>query len=295
MPGSRPVPKNGSIDRKGTKSRMRTQSNDWPGLEAMEKAVREAGEIAMFHFGKVDCRRSFKGDGSLVTEADVAVERFLRKKFTLMIEDAGNPDTGILGEEDACGLETGTPPEREGYFIIDPIDGTATFSNGLPFFTICAGYLGKDILTRGVVYFPALDRMFTASRGGGAFLNGQPVKLNPEVFSDGIAFANGSLMVPSDSHLRFRISLECKTRSLGSLAAHVMETARSSALGTVCAPYLWDIAGAAVIVEEAGGTIRRLDGKDIRWRSYLGGEKMPFILVSAEELWEKLSGGIRRV
>lgn len=272
---------------------IRTNSTDWPDLDAMESAVRDAGQIAMFHFGNVDCRRRFKDDGSPVTDADLEIERFLRERFSSMIGETENRDTGFIGEEDAAGRETGNAATHGGYFIIDPIDGTATFANGLPFFTICAGFLDGDILTRGVVFFPALDRMFTAFRGGGAFLNGLPLEMNPDVFSGKAAFSNGSLMTPSDSHLKFRISLECKTRSLGSLAGHVMETARSVALGALGAPYLWDIAAAAVILEEAGGKARRFDGEKIRWRSYLSGKRMPLMLMAAGELQDKLAAGIK--
>jgi myo-inositol-1(or 4)-monophosphatase len=125
-------------------------------LALLESSVREAGDIARKFFGGTYKRWS-KDQGSPVTEADLAVDRFLNERLR-----AARPDYGWLSEE------TDDDPARlaaENIFVVDPIDGTVAFLKARPHFTICAAVVRDGRPIAGVVYNPMLEECFTARAG----------------------------------------------------------------------------------------------------------------------------------
>src|SRR5690348_15988499 len=106
-----------------------------------------------------------KGPIDLVTAADVAVERDVRARI-----EARFPSHVVLGEE------AGQAAAASGYrWIVDPIDGTTNFAHGIALFCISLALEIDGAVALGVVYDPIGDELFTAERGGGARLNGQPI------------------------------------------------------------------------------------------------------------------------
>ena len=126
----------------------------------------KAGEIHLSYFRKRDLDIHTKSTVyDVVTRADKEAEAFLISAI-----QARFPQHAVLGEE------TGEHAGASGWrWVIDPLDGTNNFSQGLPIFTVSIGlqYQGETVL--GVVYAPCLREMYTALKGEGAFLNGQPV------------------------------------------------------------------------------------------------------------------------
>ena len=125
-------------------------------------AVREAGDIARRYYGG-NVESWEKNPGDPVSEADLAIDTFLKEKLT-----AACPDYGWLSEET---VDDPSRLDKSRVWIVDPIDGTRSFIAKKPEFTICAALVenGQPIL--GVVYNPILEEFYEAELGTGAFLN----------------------------------------------------------------------------------------------------------------------------
>jgi myo-inositol-1(or 4)-monophosphatase len=136
-------------------------------LKAAQALAREAGELARSRFVNRDFAIGFKGPQDYLTEVDKEVEVLLARRLAELF-----PGDGFLGEEGSGrAAEVGHP-----LWVVDPIDGTANFARGVPHFCVSiAAIIGHDVEI-GIIYDPMVDEMFTARRGGGAFLNGAPMK-----------------------------------------------------------------------------------------------------------------------
>lgn len=136
-------------------------------LQVAIEAARAAGELLRNGFrGQLDV--GYKGDIDPVTEQDHQAEKLIFK-----ILRQAYPAYGFLGEEDHKDHEGGGPT-----WIVDPLDGTTNYTRGYPFFSASiALYLGGEVVL-GVVYSPVHDELFSAVKGGGAWLNGQPIRVS---------------------------------------------------------------------------------------------------------------------
>ncbi len=132
-----------------------------------EEAARAAGRFLMenLHGGFAIAR---KGEIDLVTEIDVAAEKLIVSR----IRDAF-PDHAVLAEE----MHSATKPGGCTW-IIDPLDGTTNYAHGFPVFSVSIGLEIAGVMEWGIVYNPNLEEVFVARRGGGAFLNGVPIKIS---------------------------------------------------------------------------------------------------------------------
>ena len=110
----------------------------------------------------------YKGDIDLVTEMDLRAEKIIKEFFALKF-----PDISVLAEE--SGLSGSDSNIR---WIIDPIDGTTSYSHGIPHFAVSIALEQKGILEVGVVYNPPLNECFSAIKGEGACLNGRPIEVS---------------------------------------------------------------------------------------------------------------------
>ncbi len=221
----------------------------------VEKILREAGGIALDYFRHGETTRAeirHKGGGSPVTEADLAIDRFLGEKLPALA-----PGLGWLSEETA---DSPDRLARESLFIVDPIDGTRGFAAGDPCFAICAAVVthGRPVL--GVIYAPALDETFVATLGGGAARNGEPIRV-----SERAELAGASLAAPEKLAADLRLSglkfvLKPRLPSLAMRLLRVAEGGFDLALArkNSCD---WDIAAADLILHEAGGVLSDFDGR----------------------------------
>jgi len=236
------------------------------------EAVTRAGDMMMARFGQ-DIRIDKKGTIDLVTEVDVAVERAFR---ALIAERF--PDHAVLGEEFGGGAEAPPGP----CWVFDPIDGTTNFAHGLPIF--CSS-LALEIDGRAevaAVYDPSRKELFTAERGGGAQLNGRPIKVaGAEQLVDAMLVTG----FPYDVHQRVEeivglfaefVGRARAVRRLGSAAIDLCYVAAGRLDGfweSDLKP--WDIAGGALLVEEAGGIVTTQGGEAFtsRGRSVLASNR----------------------
>ena len=139
-------------------------------LAVLEEVVREAGSIAMAYFKDLkNVEVKQKSPRDFVTAADVAVENFLKEALTRKY-----PEYGFWGEE------SGQSANQTNRWIVDPIDGTHSFSRGQYFWAISVALELDQELIIGAVYAPALNDYYCAEKGKGAWKNGQPIKVSSE-------------------------------------------------------------------------------------------------------------------
>ena len=226
-------------------------------LTTAVEAVVRAGDLQMAHFGR-DFEINKKGTIDLVTEVDLAVERMFR---ALIAERF--PDHQILAEE--LGGAAAVPPGA--CWVFDPIDGTTNFAHGLPIFCASLALEIDGTAQVGAVYDPNRRELFTAERGGGAFLNGAPLRVSSAARLVDAMLVTG---FPYDVHSRVDeivglfgafVGQARAVRRLGSAAIDLCYVAAGRLDGfweSDLKP--WDIAGGALIVSEAGGRVTGTDG-----------------------------------
>jgi len=242
--------------------------------------TRRAGDISLEHYRKTGFE--LKSDGSVVTVADEEVEDFLRPRLMEII-----PDSAYLGEETVSDAESIQKARgSEWVWIVDPIDGTAAFTQGLDTFCISVGLFHNHKPHTGCVFFPALEHLYVAQSGKGAFYDGSQVKVLEEM----PVLDRACLYVSSGAHQKYRLTFSGKVRAMGSTALHYVLVARGAAVGAISTGHVWDMAAAAALIKEAGGVMKHLDGSSIEWDAWYTGEGLrPAVLAAPPNLWDELS------
>jgi myo-inositol-1(or 4)-monophosphatase len=227
------------------------------------EAVLRSGEIQMERFGR-DMRVDKKGTIDLVTEVDLAVEQMFRDLITERF-----PDHQVLAEE--MGRGASIPPGP--CWVFDPIDGTTNYAHGLPIFCASLALELSGIAEVGAIYDPNRRELFTAERGGGAFLNGRPIHVSAAGTLVDAMLVTG---FPYDVHDRVEeivglfgafVGKARAVRRLGSAAIDLCYVAAGRLDGFWEADLKpWDVAAGALIVAEAGGRITQMDGTPFQSR-----------------------------
>lgn len=221
------------------------------------QAARRAGQTLRDHYNKPH-QVSFKGIINLVTEMDRKSERLV----TEILRNAF-PDYGILGEE---GSKSSDPYTCR--WIIDPLDGTTNYTYSYPLFGVSIALEKQGEVILGVVYNPILDELFTAEKGGGARLNGEPIHvtdtadLGKSLLASGFPYHAWSSPVDNCAEWRRFIKSTISVRCDGAASIDLCHTACGRLDGyweLDLEP--WDIAAGALIVQEAGGVITQTNGE----------------------------------
>lgn len=232
---------------------------DNPYLRVALDAAREAGELIRSRLGS-GVRIDLKGQINLVTEVDTACEDLLRRRLL-----GAFPDHRILGEE---GGEQGEGSPC--LWLVDPLDGTTNFAHGYPFFAVSLGLEIDGRIEVGVVHDPTRDETFWATRGGGAFLDGAPIRVTGEQVLDRALLVTGfpyDVRSFPDVHLDLFRSFMMTCRGLrrdGAAALDLCYLACGRFDGFYelgLAP--WDLAAGSLIVHEAGGRLTDLRGRPL--------------------------------
>jgi myo-inositol-1(or 4)-monophosphatase len=216
-------------------------------LDLLEATVREAGHIARKFYGG-NYKQWSKEGGSPVTEADLAVNKYLCDQLT-----AARPDYGWLSEEN-----TDDPARltRREVFIVDPIDGTIAFLKNRPHFTICAAVVVDGRPCCGVVYNPISEELYSARAGSGAHRNGAPIHVAACDRLEGCAMLGARTQF---THAPWPVM---HVQNRNSVAYRLVLVADGSADLSVSltAKRDWDLAAADVILHEAGGLLTDASG-----------------------------------
>ena len=219
-----------------------------------------ADTITMARHRAADLVVETKPDLTPVTESDQAVERALRERLA-----RERPGDAILGEEygSGDGDATGAPTARR--WILDPIDGTKSYVRGMPTWTTLIALGDGDELIVGVVSMPALHRRWWASRGGGAFANGEPIHVS-EVrdLADAQMTWSGIEEWDAVGRLDRLIALgrACwRSRGVGDAWQYMLVAEGVAEIASDPEAKLWDLAAVKLIVEEAGGRFTDMSGR----------------------------------
>lgn len=219
----------------------------------------KAGRVGMDYFARLDqLTIENKSHQDFVSEADREVELFVRRELAVAY-----PDDGIVGEEHAPKLGT------TGYeWVIDPIDGTANFVRGIPAWCVAIACAKDGVAVTGVIHEPSTGETFYGERGGGAFLNGRPIR----------AAASTSL---SQGSVGVGFSSRDETAQVPALIADLISRGGvffRNASGALMLAYVaagrligyferhmnsWDCVAALLLIEEAGGRILKPDPKTV--------------------------------
>ncbi|NET00681.1 MAG: inositol monophosphatase [Sphaerospermopsis sp. SIO1G1] len=214
-------------------------------LDFCQVTTSKVGKQLMLDFGQVQADQ--KADGSLVTKADKWADQEIRNAISSQFTEHG-----ILSEE-----SDQTFPGKEWCWVIDPLDGTTNFARGIPIWGISIGLLYQGTPIFGYVHVPPLNQTFHGFLPGysgvetptGAFLNNHPIRTSKDDVS-----GNHFFNLCSRSTGIIQPGFPCKLRMLGVASYNFLTVATGAVLGGVEAtPKVWDIAGAWVILQAAGG------------------------------------------
>jgi myo-inositol-1(or 4)-monophosphatase len=223
-------------------------------LDLLRDAIAAAGTLALEHF-HARGGHWYKGPGQVLTEADLAVDRLLHGRLI-----GARPDDGWLSEESA---DDRSRLSRARVWVVDPIDGTRAFADGVPEFAISVALVAHCEPVLGSVLNPATGECFEAWRGGGARLNGQRL-----LASDREVLA-GVRLLCARTEMRKRnwheLLPESEFTTIGSLAYKLALVAagRFDGLVSLRAIHDWDLAAAWLLIREAGARLTQASGSPL--------------------------------
>ena len=231
-----------------------------PQLNLMHKACMKASKVLIRDFGEIEkLQVSEKGPGDFVTASDKRVEKIIinelnveNSKYSVLCEEKGE----LIGKN------------KEKRWIIDPIDGTTNFLNGLPHFAISIAYEEKGEILSGIIFDPIKNEMFFAEKGQGAYLNNIRTRVsNKSDFKNSLLVTGGPRYTSNIKDKVFKEYIE--------LAKKVRPPIRKSGSAALDLAYVaagrfdgswqrelnyWDIAAGIIILKESGGFINNLRG-----------------------------------
>jgi myo-inositol-1(or 4)-monophosphatase len=227
-------------------------------LSVASALAHEAGQLALRRFRDRGFKIGFKGPQDFLTEVDQEVERLIAARLHALF-----PDDGFIGEEGGGRVAKGEAP----IWVVDPIDGTANFARGTPHFCVSIALTDGRKALAGAIYDPAVDELFTAQTGGGAFLNGAPMRV-----TETTALRTAAVEVGWNLRSGPEIFLSIMRQIAESGAAPMRCGSGALALAYVAAgrtdaflePVInaWDCLAGNVLVEEAGGYVSDFLARD---------------------------------
>ena len=235
-------------------------------LDAATTAAKMGGDVLMRYLRDgVEMRSKNRSDAKtydLVSDADIESEKTIAEYLGSQF-----PDHALLGEENLQ-AEIDSPD----LWIIDPLDGTNNFAHGVLQFAVSIAYYRDGQPIVGVVFNPARDEMYTATAGGGAFLNGKPIHVNQEstlaqsLVGCGFYYDRGEMMRKTLSAIGDFFEQDIHgIRRMGSASLDLCHVAAGQFGGYFeyhLAP--WDFAAGALIVTEAGGQVSNANGEPLK-------------------------------
>ncbi len=225
-----------------------------PQINLITKACMKASRSLIRDFGEIEnLQVSSKGPGDFVTSADKRTEKILIEEL-----QKAHPEYGIITEETGIINKSNT----KNRWIIDPIDGTFNFMNGIPQFAISVGYEEENEIKCGVIFNPIIIEIFCAEKGNGAYLNNSRIRVSKKnKIKDSLIVTGGP---KGSSKIKDKIFSEyinvsknvSNVRKFGSAALDMCYVACGRFDGYWQRELnYWDIAAGVIILKEAGGYI----------------------------------------
>jgi myo-inositol-1(or 4)-monophosphatase len=262
-------------------------------ITTCEAAARAGGRVLL------DWRKRFtvreKGPADLVTEADLASQEAIRQ-----LVNAAFPEHAFLGEESPAevrqaALDDTTPNNTspnapssntpQWTWVVDPLDGTTNYVHGLAQYAVSVAVLHRGVPEAGCVFDPVANECFTAVRGQGAFLNGEPIAASgqTDLAQSLVAVSFPARIDRQSREIQDFLAMlpHCQAfRRMGSAALNLCYVAAGSLDAYwATSTKIWDIAAGALIVAEAGGTITALDGAplDVKTGKFIAAATRPLV------------------
>ena len=225
-----------------------------PQINIIARACLKASKSLIRDFGEIEnLQVSMKAPGDFVSSADKRTEKILINEL-----QKAHPDYGIVTEESGI-INKNNLTNR---WIIDPIDGTFNFLNGVPQFAISVAYEEKGEILCGVIFNPVTNEMFCGEKGNGAYLNNSRIRVsNKKKIEDSLLVTGGPKQASSIKKKIFEEYIEISNKSsnvrkYGSAALDMAYVACGRFDGYWQREInLWDVAAGIVIVKEAGGFV----------------------------------------
>ena len=225
-----------------------------PQINLITRACMKASRSLIRDFGEIEnLQVSSKGPGDFVSSADKRTEKILIEEL-----QKAHPEYGIVTEETGIINKLNT----KNRWIIDPIDGTINFLNGVPQFAISVGYEEDNEIKCGVIFNPITNEMFCAEKGNGAYLNNSRIRVsNKKKLKDALLVTGGP---KGDSKIKDKIFSEYITVSNNVSNVRKFGSAALDIAYVACGRFdgfwqrelnYWDVAAGIVILKEAGGFI----------------------------------------
>ena len=221
---------------------------DSPLLNIMQKAAKKASRGLRRDFNELEnLQVKTKGPANFVTASDIRTQKIIYEELSY-----AKPDWSFIMEESKP-IENQNTKAR---FIIDPIDGTTNFMHGNPNFAISIAAEIDNRLEAAIIYSPITDEMFTAERGKGSFLNDKRIRVSNKNNLEDCLFSS------NQEGLKI-VSPELNMRSSGSASLDLAYVGSGRLDGFFQNNInLWDIAAGILLVREAGGFAKGIDGSD---------------------------------
>ena len=234
---------------------------DSPLLNIMQKAAKKASRGLRRDFNELEnLQVKTKGPANFVTASDIRTQKIIYDELSY-----AKPDWSFVMEESKP-IENKNTKAR---FIVDPIDGTTNFMHGNPNFAISIAAEINDRLEAAIIYSPITDEMFTAERGKGSFLNDKRIRVATR------KKLSESILITGIPHLG-RGNKELFIKEMDTIIPEVAGIRRSGSaaldLAWIAAGRydifwerglsIWDIAAGVLLVREAGGFAKGIDGSD---------------------------------
>lgn len=238
-------------------------------LDFITQTLKQAAEIAHSNFGKVSSISTKTGDNNQVlTETDIAIGTHIVQKI-----EEHFPTHNIIDEE------AGVIDKKSKYtWVVDPIDGTSNFANGLPTYGCMMGLLEEDLAIAGGIVLPSFSQLYVAQKGSGAFCNGEKINVtsetnllsclvaycidghqeNPQMTLDEIAVL-GEIILNIRNLRTTNSAYDMVQVPAGRYGAFLNQTTK-----------IWDNVALQPIIEEAGGIVTDFWGKPMDYSNPLG-------------------------
>ncbi|OFM97386.1 inositol monophosphatase [Neisseria sp. HMSC055F11] len=231
-------------------------------LHRLQKVVRHIAQTeVMPRFLNTPSHR--KEDGSMLSEADLAAQTAFAAALPLLI------DSPMLGEEMSVQEQTTLwkmHAHTDGLWVVDPIDGTNNFVNGLPHFAVSVAFVKNVRAELGIIYNPVSGECFYAERGKGAYLNGTRLPLRTVDKKLSEAIAGVEIKYLRSGKLTSRMSTLAPFGTIRSMGSSTLDWCYLASgrydVYIHGGQKLWDYAAGALIFEEAGGNLSTLEGDD---------------------------------
>jgi myo-inositol-1(or 4)-monophosphatase len=241
--------------------------------------LKKASEISVDYFGKVNGITKVNDNNQVLTKADLEIGKFIIGEIK-----ANYPEMNIIDEE--AGV---IDNKSEDTWVIDPIDGTSNFANGVPTYGIMLGLLHQDKPIAGGIALPYFNEIYLAEIGGGAFCNDISIKISQETKLSSVLVAYGI-----DGHQEKPELTEKEMAILNKLVLNIRNLRTSnSAFDTAMVAKgrygallnqtskIWDNVAQQVIIEEAGGKYTDFWGKPVNYENPLTKAKDNFTFCAA--------------